>query len=208
VKSWFEGDFAGFKRHLGNAYFKNITAYITRDHEHKKNKWCEGIPGIHEAHNFAGNIEFSHPYGKETHDILKALLEPHTDTNGHISVDVIAVEKDFIQIHKKMIVDGSCKFLCPPANKLWGSKPPALPGSSAVITSPEREGELNIEKLQVELIFSGLNNAQVLEKLREVFPGRGSMNTVSYYRTHLKNDKDPKWERLRAGRSGAAIPRG
>jgi hypothetical protein len=62
---------------LGNAYFKNVVACLTRQHEHKRNKRCERIPGVHDAHTYASNITLAHPYGKETHDILKELLAPY-----------------------------------------------------------------------------------------------------------------------------------
>jgi hypothetical protein len=192
MKSWFEGDFEGFKKILGNAYFKNVVACLTRQHEHKRNKRCEGIPGVHEAHTFAGNITLAHPYGKETHDILEELLATHTDSNGRIWVDVFAVEKEFIRIHEKMIADGSCRFLCPPANKLWGRKPRDRTDTTA--TMVPIVGPVTLEKLQVELIFCGLTNTQVLDEVRKVFPGRATKETVAWYRTHLKNDKDPRWD--------------
>jgi hypothetical protein len=61
MQSWFEGDFEGFKKTHGNAYFCNVLAYLTRQHEHKKNKMCQGIPGVHEPHTFEGNITLAHP---------------------------------------------------------------------------------------------------------------------------------------------------
>jgi hypothetical protein len=207
MKSWFEGDFEGFKKTHGNAYFCNVLAHLTRQNEHKRNKTCQGIPGVHEAHTFGGNITLAHPYGAERHDILKELLTPHTDSNGRISVDVFVVEKEFKRIHEKMIADGSCRFLCPPANTLWGSKP-RDPTDTANLGPVVIKGEVTLEKLQVELIFRGLTNTQVLAEVRKVRPGRASMPTVAYYRNHLKNNKDPRWDRFRAGRSGASIPRG
>lgn len=205
MESWFEGDFEGFKKTLGNAYFSNVVAYLSRQHEHKKNKRCEGVPGVHEAHTSGENITLAHPYGRERHDILKELLAPHTDSNGCIRVDVFAVEKDFIRIHQRMIADGSCKFLCPPANKLWGSKPR---GPNITAVPVPIEGPITLEKLQVELIFSGLTNVEVLAEVQKTFPGRATLNTVAYYRNKLKNNKDRRWDVLRAGRSGASIPRG
>jgi hypothetical protein len=205
MKSWFEGDFEGFKKTLGNAYFNNVVAYITRQHQHKKNKWCEGIPGVHEAHTYTGNITLAHPYESEKNDILKVLLTPFTDRNGQIFVDLFRIEKEFIRIHKSMIADGSCKFLCPPANNLWSSKPRDLNTTAMPVPI---EGPINLEKLQVELIFSGLTNVEVLAEVRKIFPGRASLKTVAYYRNKLKNNNDPCWDLLRAGRSGASIPRG
>jgi hypothetical protein len=125
---------------------------------------------------------------------------------GTSSVDVFVIEKEFLRIHEQMIADGSCKFLCPPANKIWVSKPRDLTDTTARVIPIA--GPVTIEKLQVESIFLGLTNAQVLAEVQKIFPERASMKTVAYYRTHLKNDKDPRWGLLRAGRSGASIPRG
>ena len=199
MQSWFEGDFEGFKKTHGNAYFCNVLAYLTRQHEHKKNKTCQGIPGVHEPHTFEGNITLAHPYGAERHDILKELLAPHTDSNGRIRVDVFAIEGKFIRIHEKMIADGSCRFLCPTANKRWGSKP-RDPTDTTNLGPVVIKGEVTLEKLQVELIFQRLTNDQVLAAVQKVFPGRATMNTVAYYRTRLIHDKSPKFDQLRAGR--------
>ena len=58
----------------------------------------------------------------------------------------------------------------------------------------------NIEQLTVELIFRRLSNAEVLGEVRKVFPGRATMSTVAWYRTHLIHDKSLRFERLAAGR--------
>jgi hypothetical protein len=206
MQSWFEGDFDGFKKTHGNAYFCNVLAYLTRQHEHKKNKTCQGIPGVHEPHTFQGNITLAHPYGAERHDILKDLLVPHTSSDGRIRVDIFVVEKEFVDIRKKMIADGACRFLCPPANALWGSKPGNL-ADIRDIYSVTIKGKVNLEKLQVELIFQGLTNDQVLSEVRKIFPGRATIATVRFYRSRLRNDRSAKFDQLRAGRV-VPLPRG
>jgi hypothetical protein len=55
-----------------------------------------------------------------------------------------------------------------------------------------------IEQLTVELIFRGLTNAEVLSGIRKVFPGRASMKTVAWYRSHLIDDRSARFDKLRA----------
>jgi hypothetical protein len=121
VKAWFEGDFEGFKKTHANAYFCNVIKYLTKGHPHKINKFCEGIPGVHPPHTLVkGFIELAHPKGSDRHAILRDILTTYTD-NEIIRCDIFVVEAEFVRRHKSMIADGSCKFLCPDGNKLWGN---------------------------------------------------------------------------------------
>lgn len=54
----------------------------------------------------------------------------------------------------------------------------------------------NIGATQVKLILSGLSNAQVLAELEKVHPGRGTKNTVAWYRSHVTNCKVGKKHKL------------
>ena len=65
----------------------------------------------------------------------------------------------------------------------------------------------NIERLTVELIFRRLSNAEVLAEVRKVFPGRATMSTVAWYRTHLIHDKSLRFERLPAAEYHHALIR-
>jgi len=132
--------------------------------------------------------------------------EPATSNTFYYIPDLARFEQEFIEAHLPW--DNSGKILCEKCDKEWTAtwrasqnpEPRIAPTTAAV------RGVTTIEQLTVELIFRGLTNAEVLAGIRKVFPGRGTMNTVAWYRSHLIHDRSPRFDKLRAGRISVASP--
>ena len=128
---------------------------------------------------------------------------------------------EFIEAHLPW--ESSGKILCKRCDRewteTWRPRPdgattepmlpsmPAHPMSGTATGCPAVETQTNIQQLTVELIYQRLTNAEVLAGVRKVFPGRASMNTVAWYRSHLIHDRSTRFDKLRAGRIPPASAR-
>jgi hypothetical protein len=216
------------KRYFGTAKLANLIAAKTRKLEPKLLNQCEGING-RPPHTPAADetpLGFCHNPWKSRLDILEDCLSKYKEGDGPITArsfyyipDLDRFEHEFIAAHLPW--EDSGKILCKRCDREWsatwqpGQNPeitqgigftthPTRPFTKAVVVP---QAVTTIEQLTVELIFQGLSNSEVLVGIRKVFPGRASMNTVAWYRSHLIRDRSPRFDRLRAGRIPPATRR-
>jgi hypothetical protein len=159
-------------------------------------------------------------------DILEDCLAKYKESDGPITVhalyyipDLDRFEREFIAAHLPW--GNSGKILCKRCDREWtatwreGQNMETIQGIGTTrnlirqFTKPVvvPQAVTTIEQLTVELIFQGLSNSEILAGIRKRFPGRASMNTVAWYRSHLIHDRSPRFDKLRARRMPPANPR-
>jgi hypothetical protein len=205
------GRLAEMKKYFGTAKLTNLIADKTRKLEPKRRNECVGINGRlpHTPIGDENPLGFRHNPWKSRLAIVEDILvkykegkEPTSPATLYYIPDLERFEQEFIEAHLPW--ESSGKILCEKCDKDWTASwrvrqnREIITGTTATMVPVA--AATNIEQLTVELIFRRLTNAEVLAEVRKVFPGRATMNTVAWYRTHLIHDKSPRFERLRAGR--------
>jgi hypothetical protein len=212
-----KGSLAEMKKYFGTAKLTNLIADKTRKLEPKRRNQCVGINGTppHTPADGEKPLGFRHNPWKSRLAILEDVLAKYKEDAGPASStfyfipDLARFEQEFIEAHLPW--ESSGKILCEKCDREWtatwrtgfgGQLPPSTQPTTAPVSAPT-----TIEQLTVELIFRRLTNADVLAGVRKVFPGRASMKTVAWYRTHLIHDRSPRFDKLGAGRIPPASPR-
>lgn len=223
------GSLAEMKKFLGTAKLTNLIRDRTRKLEPKRRNQCEGVNGQppHTPTADEKPLGFSHNPWRSRLAILQDCLikyreggDPITSETIYYIPDLDCFEQEFIEAHLPW--ENSGKILCKRCDREWtatgrapenGATPELMPPAIADQTSgtatgcPAVETQTNIQQLTVELIYQRLTNAEVLAGVRKVFPGRASMNTVAWYRSHLIHDRSTRFDKLRAGRIPPASAR-
>lgn len=216
------GRLAEMKKYFGTAYLTNLIAGKTRKLESKRRNVCVGINGrsSHAPGDDEKPLGFRHNPWKSRLAILEDCLAKYKEGDGpttsatlYYIPDLARFEQEFIEAHLPW--ESSGKILCEKCDRVWtatwwAEQNPEKPivttiggaGSDVTkpATAPNGVAATTIEQLTVELIFRGLSNEAVLAGVRKVFPGRATMNTVRWYRSHLIHDRSARFDKLRAGR--------
>jgi hypothetical protein len=218
------GNLAEMNRRLGTAILTNRIKVKTRKLEPRRRNQCVGINGTlpHTPADDEKPLRFSHNPWRSRLAILEDCLAEYEEGGGPNTPDTLyyipdldRFEQEFIEAHLPW--DHSGKILCRRCDRAWTAAWQAerraatshngQSAPSAQPTTPAVSYPTTTEQLTVELIFGGLTNTQVLSGIRKVFPGRATMNTVAYYRTHQIHDRSPRFDKLRAGRIPRVSPR-
>jgi hypothetical protein len=222
------GSLAEMKKYFGTAKLTNLIAAKTRKLEPKRRNQCEGINGRPPHTPVADEtpLGFCHNPWRSRLDILEDCLSKYKEGDGPVTAralyyisDLDRFEHEFIAAHLPWGSSG--KILCKRCDREWtatwrtgqnrettqgivSTTHPTGTFTKAVVVP---QAVTTIEQLTVELIFQGLSKSEVLAGIRKVFPGRASMNTVAWYRSHLIHDRSPRFDKLRAGRIAPATRR-
>jgi len=200
------GNFAEMKRYFGTAKLANLIAAKTRKLEPKRRNQCEGINGRlpHTPVADETPLGFCHNPWRSRLDILEDCLAKYKEGDGPITVHALyyipnldRFEHEFIAAHLPWGSSG--KIMCQRCDREWtatwragrnretarGISSTTHPNQPFTKTVVVTQAVTTIEQLTVELIFQDLSNSEVLAGIRKVFPGRASMNTVAWYRSHM-----------------------